>query len=246
MIYTLIVDDDSLSREALKTVLKSYDEIEIKEEVDCSIDAINYLKTDPDIGLIFLDIEMDGGSGFELADYLDKQYPNIFYIFLTGHAEFALDGYKYEPLDFLAKPINALRFEQAMKRVFEGKGVQKSEKNQLGKIGIRVDGGYEIVNIEDIFYIEKKLRKIYLKTKTGDKVFSKYSMNQLEMMFSKHNFIRVYPSFLVPIKHINSILEEGNRVYYIVLDNSSDKIPLSRSKYAEVKEYLSEVGVQFY
>ena len=246
MIYALIVDDDNLSRESLKSVLKGYDNIEVKNEVSCSMDAVTYLKSDPDIDLIFLDIEMEGGSGFELAEYLSKEYSDILYIFLTGHAEFALDGYKYKPIDFLSKPINTFRFEQAVKRVFEARAEEKKQRKAPSRIGIRIEGGYEIINIEDIYYIEKKLRKIYLKTKSGEKVFSKYSMDQLEIMFEPHGFIRVYPSFLVPFKHIKSIFEQGDRIYYILLDNTPDKIPLSRGKYAEVKEYLSKEGVRFY
>lgn len=243
VIRILIVDDEEVSREATKTILNHYD-VEIVGEAESGLTAMLLIKENPDIDLVMLDIEMKNDSGFDIAEYINNNFPSINIVFLTGHVGFALDGYRFEPMDFLTKPINVMRLEKVLQKVNELKN--NDIQINVEKIGIHVEGGYDIINVDDILYIEKRLRKIYLVMKGTEKVISKYSMEKLEMIFEKYDFVRVYQSFLVPAKHIASIYEDGNRVYYVTLDNAKVKIPLSRNKYVELKEGMEKRGILFY
>ena len=96
----LVIDDDAASLAATKSMLEQsplVDKAEIANNMD---DLSASLRADPP-DAVLVDVEMGRVSGFEVAAYLQKAYPQIPYIFLTGHAEWALKGYDYSPLDFL-------------------------------------------------------------------------------------------------------------------------------------------------
>ncbi len=98
---------------------------------------------------------MPENSGFEMAQYIGKNYPSVLILFVTGHADFTLDSYDFEPVDFLVKPINLLRLERAIGRIekkLTGTTGAESPVKQT-KIGIHFEGGYQIISIDSIKYI---------------------------------------------------------------------------------------------
>ena len=199
-------------------------------------DVIGFLQNN-DIDLLFLDIEMGQIHGIELARHIKSIYPNILVIFVTGHTEFALEGYEVYPVDFLIKPINTLRLERALNKVKEIKSSRLIKNNY--KIGINVDSGIKMMNISDILYIEKQGRKVSIICKNNEIIYSKESMKNLEVLFSSFDFYRPHQSFLVPIKQIKSIYpDKYTRSYVIQLFDSKTNIPVSRNKYPLLKEVL--------
>ena len=114
------------------------------------------------------------------------------------------------------------------------------------KIGINAEGGYQIVDVDSILYIEKKGRKIYINTKGKKSLVSKYNLTQLEEILQPHEFFRCHQSFIVPIRKIRYVKNnQFGKTYSIILRESYDEIPLSRSKHAEIKERLSQYGIKF-
>ena len=122
MIRVLIIDDESLARDIIKSYLKEHDNIEVLAE--CAngfegVKAINELKPD----LIFLDIQMPKISGFEMLELLDE-HPHI--IFSTAFDNFALKAFELNAADYLLKPYSIDRFNEALE-----KAIQKIEKRLL-------------------------------------------------------------------------------------------------------------------
>lgn len=247
IIRTLIVDDEKEAMDATISALSNFSQVEIVSAVNNSADVIAALK-EKKIDAAFLDIEMPDNSGFEMAQYINKNYPSVLIIFVTGHAGFALDCYDFEPVDFLVKPINILRLERAIGRLekkLAGKaGAGRAVKQT--KIGIHFEGGYQIISIDSIKYIEKKGRKIFLETAQDETLLSKYSLGQLEAMLTEHGFFRCHQSFIIPVANIISVQNNVfGKSYFIELKGVSEKIPLSRNKYAELKELLANKGILF-
>lgn len=243
-INILLVDDESSCLDSTKSALGNFSYVNIIGEATSAEEAINILQKH-EVDLVFLDIEMNDINGFELAKHINSIYPNTMIIFLTGHTSFALTGYEYQPVDFLIKPVNMLRLEQALTRVKNLKYNIKEKKET--KIGIHVEGGFEIINVNDISYIEKSGRKVYIVCENGDKFNSRDSLQKLENIFRDYGFYRSHQSFLVPIEKIKSIVvDEFRRSYTLKLDNVEEKLPLSRDKYNEVKELLLKKGMKFY
>lgn len=236
LIKTVIVDNDKNCINILKKELQSFPFIKIEGELNNPKDVIGFLQNN-DIDLLFLDIEMGQIHGIELARHIKSIYPNILVIFVTGHTEFALEGYEVYPVDFLIKPINTLRLERSLNKVKEIKSSRLIKNNY--KIGINVDSGIKMVNISDILYIEKQGRKVSIICKNNEIIYSKESMKNLEVLFSSFDFYRPHQSFLVPIKQIKSIYpDKYTRSYVIQLFDSKTNIPVSRNKYPLLKEVL--------
>lgn len=238
LIKTVIVDNDKNCINILKKELQSFPFIKIEGELNNPQDVIGFLQNN-DIDLLFLDIEMGQIHGIELARHIKSIYPNILVIFVTGHTEFALEGYEVYPVDFLIKPINTPRLERALNKVKEIKSSRLIKNNY--KIGINVDSGIKMVNISDILYIEKQGRKVSIICKNNEIIYSKESMKNLEALFSSFKFYRPHQSFLVPIKQIKSIYpDKYTRSYVIQLFDSNTNIPVSRNKYSKLKELLEK------
>lgn len=114
-LHVVIVDDELLARERLKKLLKKYWYIRLAGEAEDIFEAERKIqKSNPD--LIFLDIQMPGGSGFDLLDRLENPPPRV--IFVTAFDQFAIRAFKVNALDYLLKPIDELRLEESLKRAF--------------------------------------------------------------------------------------------------------------------------------
>lgn len=240
----LLVDDEPICLETIKTSLNPFSYVDVVGEFLNGNDVVKFLQKN-EVDLIFLDIEIKDINGFELANYINSYYPNTMIIFLTGYSDFALKGYEFQPIDFLIKPVNMVRLEQALSKVKDLKCSNKLKKEI--KIGIRVEGGFEIININDISYIEKRGRKVFIICK-DDKIYnSSDSLRELEDIFSEYGFFRCHQSFLVPFEKIKGIHASNfGRSYLIKLEDINAEVPLSRDKYNELKELLLERGLTFH
>jgi two-component system LytT family response regulator len=111
---TLIVDDERLARSELKRLLQAHPNIEIVAEADSADSARDILAEQADIALVFLDIQMPGCTGLELAAELR---PNLFFVFCTAFDSYALDAFALNALDYLVKPIVPQRLAQSLNRL---------------------------------------------------------------------------------------------------------------------------------
>lgn len=243
MLNVLLVDDRPEDISVLKRYLNSFSNINIVGECNNGEDAIHFLREHHEVDLIFLDIEMDGITGLEVAKHVQSMYSDLFIIFTTGHAGFALESYEVHPLDFLTKPIDFLRLEQALSKANELKN-KSLVKVPQPKIGIKVDHGIKIIDVNDIIYIEKKGRSIFIQCKGNESFRSGDTMQNLESIFSPYDFYRSHQSFLVPIDQLQAIYPDTfSRSYIIELKDGNVKIPLSRTRYNALKELLERKGI---
>src|SRR5262249_33090524 len=115
MIRTLIVDDEDLARERLRALLGEHPEIVVIDEANNGIAAIEKIEeTPPD--LVFLDIEMPGCSGLEVARSITtRPLPRI--IFCTAYDQYAIQAFELNAVDYLLKPVNRARLAESIKRV---------------------------------------------------------------------------------------------------------------------------------
>lgn len=252
-IKTIVIDDDRISAEATIAVLKQFSYINVIDYIDNSSELMNRLP-DSEAELLILDIEMPHNNGLDIASYVKKKHPKIEIIFCTGHAYFAADCYDFEPVDFVTKPLNTARIQRALERaqrklrntISEINLNENQSESKSRKIGINVESGYQIIDVDSIQFIEKRGRKIYINTKGKKSLVSKYNLTQLEEILSPHDFFRCHQSFIVPIKKIRYVKSNPfGKTYSIILKESYDEIPLSRSKHTEIKEKLETYGIKF-
>lgn len=235
-IRVLIVDDEQRCIDDLTSHLASYTSINIVGEVNSAEDALVFLE-DNRVDLLFLDIEMDGMDGIEFARIVGTLYPNMLITFVSGHPQFALEGYEVYPVDFLTKPVNPERLKKNIDKV-EERFLVKPFPRDL-QIGLSIPGGIHMILVSDIKLIEKRGRKIFLESKDGNRYETRETMKKLEEILLPFNFVRPHQSYLVPLHNIISISPDAfSRSYKLTLRDLDEDIPLSRKNYHELKDKL--------
>lgn len=242
-IKTIIIDDERLAREELKHLLKDNFRIEIIGEAKNGEEGIILCKNlQPD--LIFLDISMPGMNGFEMLKKLEE-IPNV--IFITAYDEFALKAFEVNALDYILKPIDPKRLEEAIEKTeakddFESNLNLASRKNRLLNLTDKIF----IKDGENCFFIE--LNSVRMFESDGNYVKVHFenkrplilrSLNLLEEQLDPEIFFRANRKFIVNIQKIIKIENWFNGGLNIELEGNNEKIEISRRQAAKFKETYS-------
>ncbi len=246
MIYydAIIIDDEPKLSEVLKIKIEqNFDDIKILGFAQNIIDAKQMIDLyQPKI--IFLDITMPGGSGFQLLDKFDNIDFEI--IFVTGYSEYALDALKVSAAEYLLKPVKTDELIEAINKVKSRIDQKEDSKryqllkhnidkvgNQDSKIVIPGQQSYEVVNIKDILRCEGFQKYTYIYLLDGSKHLSSYNIGVYKDMLANYEFYSPHKSHLINTKHIKRYLTEGS---VIMIDDSS--VPVSRRR---KEEFTSEI-----
>lgn len=239
-ISVLIVDDEPASMEQSRKMISLYTEKNKIHTASNSVEVMRVLQSIP-IDLVFVDIEMPDNDGFTIAGYIQSTQPRAKYVFLTGHTELGAKSYDYEPLDFLCKPVNALRLQKTFQR-FEKTRMQNP--GVMERIGIESTGGFVLIAPAEIMYITRENRKavVYCEKQSYT---ARNSLDELELIFSEFDLFRCHQSYLVSLRHVvGATQSDFGRTYWAVLRNGQ-RVPVSRGKYAAMQKQMRDCGVQF-
>lgn len=212
MINCLIVDDEALARKLLADYVNKIPELNLVGSCENPIQAKQAL-LDKQVDLLLLDIQMPEITGVEFIKTL-KDKPLT--IFTTAYAEYALEGYELDIIDYLLKPISFERFFQAIAKAqdylnYKNKANEisnhkptESKETEQGYIFLKAD--YKIIKLyyNDILFIEGL--KEYVKIHTQEKNIITYiSLQKLTELLPENRFIRIHKSYIVNIEKIDSI-----------------------------------------
>lgn len=208
-IKCLIIDDEPLAINVIKSHLEHVTDIEISNTFSNGLDALNYLH-EHEIDLIFLDINMPLLDGLSFVKSLLKK-PII--VITSAHSEFAIETYELDVLDYLVKPISLPRFLKATTKVFRKfheHSSLTSHPSERPYLFIKIEKRkMKKIFFDEILVVESL--KDYLKINTTS---SRYVIHQTLSSFTeqlpKDNFIRINRSYTVAIDKIESL--EGNAV----------------------------------
>jgi len=243
---TIIIDDERLARKELQNLLAKHPEIEVIGECANAEEArIMIEKKHPD--LIFLDIQMPGKTGFELLDMLEYT-PKI--IFVTAYDEYAIRAFEVNALDYLLKPVEDFRLDEAIKKlsrnehsVSDDQSEREEEIVNEGKLTL--DDQIFLKDGEKCWFVS--LRDIRVFESEGNYVrvyFEKYkplilkSLNNLEKRLDEREFFRINRKFIVNLKEIIHIEPWFNGGLQIKL-KSGENLEVSRRQATRFKDLLS-------
>ena len=240
MIRALIVDDERLARAELRRLLAAHREIEIIGEaanVDDAKYAINQLQPD----LIFLDVQMPGGSGFDLLATLDDA-PEV--IFTTAFDAYALKAFEVNALDYLLKPIEAKRlaaaFTRAQSRLNKNQTTLETLKPD-NKIFIKDQERCWFVSVIDIslFESEGNYARVYFEANgAACRPLILRSLNQLEARLDAVKFLRANRRQIVNLNFIQRVTPTDSGGLRLVLQNDLN-VELSRRRAIQFKAMSS-------
>ena len=195
-IKIIIVDDERLAREEVRTALRSYPDVEIVAEASNADDAKLLIeKHQPQ--LIFLDVQMPEKTGFNLLEMLDN-VPEI--IFTTAFDQYAVKAFEADALDYLVKPIRDERFAKAMEKVRARLNTATDNRQIFIKDGSKC----YFLKVDEIHLIESMDN--YAVLYFGDKkTFLKRSLNQMEEKLDAGTFFRVNRAQIINLAYIDQI-----------------------------------------
>jgi two-component system LytT family response regulator len=230
MIRAIIIDDIGEARAVLKSDLENYcPNIEVVGEAEGVVTGakcINELKPD----LVFLDIQMKDGSGFDLLEILPIK--NFKLIFTTASDEYALKAFKFSAVDYLLKPIDPDELMEAVNRVehqekaSERISLLKENLNHPKRIALNTLDKIHIVQVAEIVRCESSVNYTMFYFTDDTKLLVTKTLKEFDQLLSDHDFIRVHQSHLINVKFIKGFTKSDG---YIFLKDGT-KIPVSTRK----------------
>ena len=238
----ILIDDEPLARLILKEYLSFFKELEIVAECNDGFEGIKAIgEHKPD--LIFLDIQMPKISGFEMLELLENP-PAV--IFTTAFDEYALKAFDENAIDYLLKPFSKERFDKAIKKWMDSSASNKTDYENLlnssihsgenQRVVVKTGTKIRIIPAQEILYLEAY--DDFVKIHTADGIFLKNkTMAYFEKVLVPSQFTRVHRSYIVKLDEITKI-EPMEKESHIAILRNGDRIPVSKSGYAKLKESL--------
>ncbi len=241
MIKAIIIDDERSAREILSALVRDYcPEIQIVEEAASAKEGIEAIrKHGPQ--LVFLDINMPQADGFSLLRSFDEIDFEV--IFTTAYKEHAIQAIHFSALDYLLKPVNIKKLQDAVKRFLEKKRKKSQEDSvyflpsdflnlhrQSTKMVLPIAKGFQIIEVGDIQYCKADGVYTEIWFQNGKKLVVAKILKHFEQTLKEFGIIRVHDSYLVNVKYIGQYLSGSNGK--LVLE-SGVEIDISRRRKRE-------------
>ena len=220
-----ICDDEEMYRIQLKSVLDK-----ILVNADCDIETFadgNRLSeafAQEPYDLVFLDIEMPAVDGITLARHLRAKSEKVFIVFLTGHVEYALEGYEVNALRYLTKPVDIDKLKEVIRYVQDKQGSGR-------QIIVKEDGEQLLIDIADVIYMESMNQNVRIVTAKGEHVI-RYNIGDFEQQLAGDGFFRIHRGYLVALAKVKKLAKND------VIMEDGTTLPVSRSNIKPLKDAL--------
>jgi two-component system LytT family response regulator len=258
IITAIIIDDEQNSRDTLRMMLHAVcPEVKIAGEAKNITEGKKLIsKQRPKI--VFLDIQMPGGTGFDLLQSLDKMDFKV--IFTTAYNEYAVQAFRYSALDYLLKPIHPEDLRQAVAKVTEPNMGQLEEQLELlkshlippvpnpqntpgiipKKIALPTMEGIHFVLLEDIVWCEALGGYTKFHIRNAAPIVISRLIKDYEDLFSSYNFIRVHNSSLINVVHVVKYVRgEGGQLWMV----DGSEIEVSRRRKEQLLSVLADINL---
>ena len=228
----VIIDDEPSAIVVLKELLSIYcPQIELighDTDMFAGLKVVNELKPD----ILFLDIEMPFGTGFDFLDLV--KYHDFHLIFTTAHSHYAIQAIKKGIHDFLMKPIDPDELVDSIKRLPCNDDFPEPEEE---KLAVQCMDKIHVLNMKDIVRCESESNYTHIKLTNGSKITVTMTLKSFSERLGEEQFIRVHQSHLINVKEVMEVV--FGEQYEIRLSNG-DVIPVSHRKKQMVKTILAK------
>lgn len=244
----VVIDDEPFARSRLRRLLGEQS-VEVAGEASSAAEGLRLIREQqPD--LVFVDIQMPGMTGLEMADALkDLELPPLL-VFVTGYSEHAVSAFELTALDYLVKPVSAERLAATLSRAAERLADRAARAAlrltaartptrrpaALDRLPIRGDYSITFVPTREILCAVSRNRRVSVITADAEYPTS-YSLRQLEGLLSAERFMRIHDSCIVNLHSIRDLNYLGDHSYEVRLTDGR-QLPVSRAHYAELSRRL--------
>ena len=181
----------------------------------------------PEFDLILMDVEMPFMDGMTAAGYVREKDPEVVIVFVTNLAQYAIQGYSVNALDYILKPVSYFAFSQRL-----GRALQYVKKREEACITVAVKGGAVKLEVNAIYYIERLGRQLMFHTRSGIHA-STATLQQVEQALEGKGFVRCNKGYLVNLEHVDGI-QDGCAVV------RGDRLLISRGRRTPFLEALAD------
>ncbi|HNV29683.1 MAG TPA: LytTR family transcriptional regulator DNA-binding domain-containing protein [Cyclobacteriaceae bacterium] len=243
MIKAILIDDEPLSREILKSYLRKFPSIEVVDECNDGFEGVKSIQQhQPD--LVFLDIQMPKINGFEMLELINP-VPSV--IFITAFDEYAFKAFEANAIDYLLKPVSEERFQKAIQKFLAKTSstpnktddlltIMAHSPSQNNRIVVKTGNKVKIIPIHDIHYLEADDDFVKIVTVEGSFLKNK-TLSFYEQTLDPQQFVRVHRSYILHISQITKIEPYQKETHMAVLRNGQ-QIPISKTGYGKLKSIL--------
>ena len=248
MIRCVIVEDEEMARNVLKSLLAQYcPDVMVCAEADDVISGKNMIETfRPD--LVFLDIEMPGGSGFKLLTSIENKDFEV--VFITAYEQFAIKAIRHDALDYILKPIDPKELVAAVEKVNEAK-YKKTLKKQydnllknldpeqlvVRKISLSTADKIHLIDVDDIIRCESDNYYTIIFFKDGTSLMVSKTLKDMEQKLEEYDFVRTHKSHLVNMRCIMNFIKDE----MMVVMTDGTKVPVSKRKKERILEVINSL-----
>jgi DNA-binding LytR/AlgR family response regulator len=206
----LVVDDERPALDELAWLLDRDDRVGPVSCCDSATAALRVLREEP-VDAVFVDIAMPGLTGLELAEVLAqfKAPPPV--VFVTAHAEHAVDAFDLNAVDYVLKPVREERLREAVRRITEAGPPSPADDT----IPVELGGVTRFVSRSDIRYVEAHGDYSRLHTAAGSHLV-RLPIGALEERWAESGFVRIHRSLLVALGHVDEVRVEAGRAAVVV------------------------------
>ncbi|MFY7814740.1 MAG: LytR/AlgR family response regulator transcription factor [Chryseobacterium taeanense] len=253
MINSVIIDDDTNLREGMKAMLNMYaPEIIISGEAESVKTGIALIeKLNPDI--VFLDILMHDGTGFDILERLNQKFGKVsaHIIFITAHEKFAIKAFRFSALDFLLKPVDPDELKNVIVKI---KTIQNQNTNykhiellldniskqteNFKKIALSTSEGTHLFEIKDIIRCESEDNYTRFYIKNHKTVIISKTLKEYEELLAEHDFERIHQSHLINLNELKSYIKKDGG--FVIMSDSS-QLPVSQRKKERLQELINKL-----
>jgi len=242
MMRAVVVDDEAKARQSLIHLIKKlFDDVEIVGEAE-GVESGVKLITETKPGLLFLDVQMQDGTGFDLLTRIDRS--NLQVIFVSAHDHFAVTAIKFSAVDYLVKPVEAVELQKAMDKFRQQKSMKDVQQkldlllknvNRIDKIALPSVNGIEFVKIDNIMRCEADNNYTAFYLINGEKILVCKTLKEYEDLLSAKGFFRIHKAVIINMTYLKKYIRgEGGAV---IMDDGTE-LPVSRRRKESFLEAL--------
>ncbi|MCC8063834.1 MAG: LytTR family DNA-binding domain-containing protein [Clostridiales bacterium] len=224
MVRIAILEDNAQCRKSLQSYLKKYaEENQAQFDLTCYDNGMDFVcrEDEKQFDLIFMDISMPYMNGMEVARKMRADGDDTFLIFITSLAQYAIQGYEVDALDFMVKPVGYFNFSLKLRKALQKLAV----KQVRPKIPIQTRDGVQMIELNQISYIEVQQHNLILYTDLGELTI-RGTLKEMEGQLSGYGFARCSNSYLVNLNRVTFIANGQAKIQ----DGSEDGVWLTISR----------------
>jgi two-component system LytT family response regulator/two-component system response regulator LytT len=248
----LVADDEQLARDELCFQLGHIDGVEVVAQAANGVEALEEIaRTAPDVA--FLDVQMPGLTGFEVARKLLESGTGPSVIFVTAFDQRAIEAFEVNAVDYVLKPVDSARLAIAVTRARKRKGgseplvgqldrlmkLMSGQKERRDQVAVKVNDRFVLVQADDIIHASLVEDSINIVTNQVSGTSNDRTLEELHARLDPEVFWRVHRSHLVNINKVKEIVPWFSRNYILrMTDAKATEIPVSRSQTRRLRDYL--------